>query len=151
MANGPFRWFNSALDKIADGSMLLGADPFKAVLCGATQALDETFVGASGDCRYADLTDELATANGYTNGGLALTESFSRVANIVTFSASPLVWTLTNTISYKWCVLLCDNANDDLLCFMDANTLSGVAVASPTAGTLTITPHASGIVGWQRV
>jgi hypothetical protein len=151
MANGPFRWFNSALDKIADGSLLLGADPFKAVLCGAAQALDETFVGSSTDCRYADLTDQLATANGYTNGGLALTsETLSRVANVVKFTASPLVWTLTGVITYKYCVIFCDNGNDDLLCLLDANTASGVATSSPFAGAFTITPHANGIVGWER-
>lgn len=152
MAEGPFTWFNAAIDKIADGSLLLGSNPFYASLVGSAQAIDPTFVGASGDCRYADLTAELATANGYTVGGVALAGIvFSRAVNVVSFTASPIDWTLTNTINYKYLIIRSDNVNDDLLCFMDANTLNSGAVATPTAGLLRVTPHASGILGWQRI
>src|SRR5258706_9332685 len=68
---GPFKVFNRAKLKVLDATLSLKNDAFKAVLCASTQSLDETFTGSSADCRYADLTAELATANGYANGGLA--------------------------------------------------------------------------------
>lgn len=149
MAGGPFRWFNAALDK-TDLLDTLPTGTFKAVLCGAAQAIDPTFVGASGDCRYADLTAELATAGGYTAGGLSLSNIvFSRVANVVSWTADPLIWALSSAITYKYLIIYADNANDDLLCFMDANTASGVATSSPVAGSFEVTPNASGIVGWS--
>ncbi len=152
MANGPFTWFDAALDKIAKNVIRLDTGTFKAVLVTEVQAIGPTFVGGSGDCRYADLTNELATANGYTAGGLTLAGvTFSRTAGVVKFTANPIDWTLTNTISYKYLIILQDNTNDDLLCFLDANTASGSALATPTAGSLIVTPHANGIVGWNRV
>lgn len=43
---------------------------------------------------YADLTNELSTANGYTNGGLALSSvTFNRSGNVTTFDAADAVWT----------------------------------------------------------
>lgn len=152
MANGAYTWFDAALDKIAKNIIRLDTGSFKAVLLNASQALDPTFVGASLDCRYADLTGELATANGYTIGGQALVDTlFQRVAEEVSFTADPLNWTLTGAISFKYVGILCDNANDDLLGFMDANTASGVAVVTPDPGSLIIAPHADGMFGWHRV
>lgn len=151
MAEGPFTWFNAAKDKIAKDVIRLDTHSFRAVLVDASQALDATFVGGSGDCRYADLTGELPTADGYVNGGLDLTDVvFSRAAGVVKFTADPMAWVLSDTITYKYLVIYdLSSTNDDLLCFMDANTASGVAVATPVAGTLTVTPHANGILGWS--
>src|SRR6188768_1864814 len=43
---------------------------------------------------YADLTNELSTANGYTNTGLALSSvTFNRSGAVVTFDAADSVWT----------------------------------------------------------
>jgi hypothetical protein len=42
---------------------------------------------------YADLTNELSTANGYTNGGLALTGvTWNRATAVATFDAADAVW-----------------------------------------------------------
>jgi hypothetical protein len=152
MSNGPFTWFNGALDKIAKNVIRLDTQDVYAVLVGAAQAIDPTFVGASTDCRYADLTAELATANGYTVGGVLLSNrAFSRAAEQVKYTADPIVWTLTNSITYKYLILRMNNTNNDLLAFMDADTTSGAAVATPTAGTLQINPNVNGYIGWKRV
>lgn len=43
---------------------------------------------------YADLTNELSTANGYTNGGATLASvTFNRSTNVVTFDAADTVFT----------------------------------------------------------
>lgn len=152
MPNGPYTWFDAAIDKIAKNVIRLDADDFYAVLVTEIQAIDPTFVGASLDCRYADLTDELPTADGYTAGGQLLVDTvFQRTAGVVNFTADPLDWTLTAGISYKYIVIYCDNANNDLVCFMDANTTSGSAVSTPFTGSLIITPNAAGMIGWERV
>lgn len=151
MAGGAFTWFDAAIDKIAKNVIRLDTGNFRAILCASAQAIDPTFVGASGNCQYSDLTAQLATANGYTIGGVPLVSPvFSRAAGVVKFTADAYAWTLTGGLTYKYGIIFCDNALDDLLCFYDAET--GGGSATPTAGTLSVTPHAtSGIVGWHRV
>lgn len=150
MAAGNFTWFDHALKKIADGTINMNGTNFKVALLASTQSLSQSFVGSSGDCRYADLTAELATANGYTNGGLALAnETLTRSGANVTFTADPWAWTITGAgITYKYLVMWDDAAtNKDLVCFVDMDT-SGGSVTVP-AGPLTYNPS-SGIVGWHN-
>lgn len=42
---------------------------------------------------YADLTNELATANGYTNGGLTATPSWGQSGGVATFDLADAIWT----------------------------------------------------------
>jgi hypothetical protein len=149
MANGPFIWLNKAKKKI-NSVIDFNAGSFALVLCTSSQTLGPTFLGTSADCRYADLTAELPTANGYTAGGAALTGvSFTEdlTAGTVTFTANPLTWTLSSSITYKYAVLRKVGGNNDLIAVMDANTSGGSSTPDP--GTLTITPNVSGIVGWS--
>lgn len=151
MAVGPYTWFNQALKKIADGTINLNGTSFKAVLTTVSQSLSKTFDGSSGFCRYSDLTAELATANGYTNGGLALAaETLSRSANVVKWTADPISWTLSGTISFKYLVIFDDGAtNKDLLCFCDLDVGGSVNIdAIPP--TLLITPDALGMLTWSQ-
>lgn len=150
MAAGNFTWFDRALKKIADGTINLTGTSFKVALLTSSQVIGQTFVGSSGDCRFADLTGELSTANGYTNGGQALTtETLTRSGATVTFTADPWSWTITGAgITFKYAVIWDDAAtNKDLLCFVDLDT-SGGSVTVP-AGPLTFNPS-SGIVGWHN-
>src|SRR5690349_19017724 len=104
---GPWTLFDAALPKLinAAGPINLSGGTIKAALTTSAQAISRSFVGGSGAARYADLTAELATASGYTNGGLAL----SGIGIISTpsphWTASPWTWTLTGTITFKYCVL----------------------------------------------
>ncbi len=112
--------------------------------CASTQSLDETFTGSSADCRYADLTAELATANGYTSGGLAaasvtLTRTTTTQTNdTVAWDIADLVWTLTGGgIAFKYLAIY-DNtdANKSLVAMCDMDT--GGGSVTPLAGTLTV-------------
>lgn len=72
MSAGTPTLFIPAKKKLLTGGFNISADALKAALTSSTQALSVGFTGASGDARYADLTAELATGNGYTAGGQAL-------------------------------------------------------------------------------
>jgi len=146
---GPLTWFDLALDKIADGTIDLTTDTFKAVLLASTQAISKTFAGASTDGRYADLTAELATASGYTAGGVALTTvTLTRSGSTVTWDADAFGWTLSGTITFKYVAIYSDTAtNKDLLCFCDMDT--GGGSISALTGTLQYTPSVSGLLDWS--
>jgi len=144
---GPMTWIDRALKKIADGTMNISSDAFHMVLLNSSQAISATFVGSSGDARYADLTGELSTANGYTNGGLSLTGlSLTRVAvNTVSFTSTAAQWTLTSSITFKYVAIVdWTTANKDILGFCDMDT--GGGSISPSTGLFAINPDAAN--GW---
>lgn len=143
---GPFTVFDWALLKMDSGVFDLDSHAFKAVLLGSAQAISRSFVGSSADCRYADLTDELTTANGYTAGGVTLTPSLTRPsASVVRWTAANWSWTPTGPgLIFKYLAIYDDtDANDLLLCFCDMD-VGGTTVTS-TVAPLQFTPHASGI------
>jgi hypothetical protein len=147
---GNFTLFDAALAKImnAAGPINLTSGTIKAVLTTNSQALSHSFVGASGNARYADLTAELATASGYTNGGVALSGlSIAGASNLWYWTAAPWSWTLSGSIVFKYCVLFDFAAtNKDLLAFVDMDT--GGTNITAVAGALQYTPGASGIFDW---
>lgn len=149
MAAGPWTWLNKALQKPFDGTIDLDSHAFQCVLLGSAQAIDATFAGASGNAQYGDLTAELATANGYTSGGLALSSLFigSPSASSRLWSAADLSWTLTGTITFKYAAIY-DNtlANKDILCFFDINP--GGAAVAVTISPLVIVAS-GGILNWH--
>lgn len=146
MSAGAFTLFQRGILRLLDGTIDLDSHSLKAVLTTSAQALSGGFTGASGDCRYADLTAELATANGYTAGGVALTGvSLAIAGSYVKFTANPISWSLTNSITFKYLAIYDDTAaNKNLLCFVDMDT--GGGSVSPGAGPLSVTPDANGII-----
>jgi hypothetical protein len=69
MAAGPWRVFNLAKAKFWQKKIDLTADTMKIALTTNAQTLHEGFRGTSTDCRYSDLTAQVANGNGYTTGG----------------------------------------------------------------------------------
>lgn len=147
MAAGPWTCFNKGAIKLAQNLIDLDTHSFKLALCGSTQALSRSFVGTSTDCRYSDLTNELATANGYTVGGLSLAGvSLSQASNVLTWLANDASWSLSGSLVFKYGVIYDNsNANKDLFCFFDANTDSGSSTVTASASPLLI-PLLSGIL-----
>lgn len=138
---GPWTFFNIAKSKLfySGGPVALGADAFKVVLTTSSQALAATFAGSSTDARYADLSAELATSNGYTSGGVALgSVTFTRAAGVITWNCATMSWTITGGgITFKYAAIY-DNtsANKDLVCFTDFDT--GGGSVSALSGTLSM-------------
>lgn len=145
MAAGAFTVFNLARPKLANGTLDLDSNTFKMALTTSSQAIAANFSGSSGDCRYADLTNEVANGNGYTTGGVTLSGvTWSGSSGTVTFDCTDPTWTLTNTITFKYGIIYASSVtNSPLLCFFDADT--GGGSVSPLAGTLTVQVNASGI------
>lgn len=142
---GDFVVFDYGILNMQDAEIDLTNGSLKAVLLGSAQALTKAFVGASGDCRYSDLTAELATLNGYTVGGALLANKTLVVTGgFIKFSCDPISWTLTGTITFKYFGIYDDaSPNKNLLCFCDMDTSGGSV--SPTTGILQVTPHVNGI------
>jgi hypothetical protein len=142
MPAGNFIVFNLAKLKLANGTFDLDTQTFKMALTTSSQALAATFVGTSTDCRYADLTAEVAAGGGYTTGGKTLSATWTQATGTITFDCDDQAWT-SSTITAKYAVIYADNTNDDLLCFVDLDT--GGGSVSTVSGTLTVTINASGV------
>lgn len=141
MAAGPWQVFRRAKTKLANGAFDLDSGAFLMALTTDAQALTDDFAGSSTDCRYADLTAEVANGNGYTTGGKSLTATWTRSGATVTFDCDDQAWA-ASTITAKYAVIYSNNTNDDLLCFCELDTGGSVSTVS---GTLTVTINASGV------
>lgn len=88
MAAGNFIVFNKFKLWMADSTFNLTANTFKITLH------TNTYTPALTQSVYADLTNELATANGYTNGGLTLTSvTYTDSGSTSTFTCANPAWT----------------------------------------------------------
>jgi len=99
---------------------------------------------------YADLTNELSTANGYTNGGLALTSlSWSQTSGTATFSAANAVWTASGgSITARRAVIRVVGTINSQVDPLIASILLDTTPADVTAtsgNTLTLQWNGSGI------
>jgi hypothetical protein len=150
MPVGNWTWFDRAKLKVGDGTFVFSSHTFNAVLLTSTQSISNSFTGTSGDCRYADLTAELGTANGYTVGGNALTSvSFSRNGTAAVRFYGTATWTITSNTTFKYVAIYDFSAtNKDLVCFLDIDT-SGGSVTNGI-GTLQFSPDTTnGMIGWS--
>jgi hypothetical protein len=142
MASGAFTLYNSAGELLGDGTIDLDTHTFKLALVasGYTPSLAHD--------EFADITNELSTAHGYTAGGQTLTGvTWSRTGGATKFDSDPAVWTAAGgSITARYAVLY-DDTNDKLIGYvlLDATPANVTA----TIGTpFVVTPHVSN--GWFR-
>jgi hypothetical protein len=149
MAAGKWKLYEKANLRLADGTF----DMDNASL-GLTMALflstsncDTLSVGTG---IYGDLTNEVATNFGYTQGGVALTgETWTNSASVSTFDCDNVVWTASGgSITARFAVIYCNATVNTivkpLLCVSLLDT-TPADVTATTGNTLTIAINASGV------
>lgn len=138
MAAGNWIVFDSFKEYMGDGTIDMDGDTFAITLHTTTWT-----PSISADLIYTDLSDELATANGYTNTGATLASvTWTKSGSTVTFDAADPSWTITGAgITIRYAVIR-SSTGGELVCYCD---LYGANQAIP-AGTFTITLNASGII-----
>jgi hypothetical protein len=101
---------------------------------------------------YADLGNELSTANGYTNGGLTLSSvTWSLAGGVATFAAANAVWTASggSIPAFRYAVLrLSGTFNalvDPLILYYLCDTTPADVPATSTGQTLTLAFNSGGI------
>jgi hypothetical protein len=148
MAAGTFTMFDKAVLNIVNATHLLDpANSFKWTLHTSTYT-----PSVSGNEVYADLTNELSTANGYTNGGLALAnDAVTLSAGVVKFTGDAAVWTAAGGSIPAWrtavlrAVGTLNGKVDPLVGYFLGDSTPADVPATTTGNTLTITPNASGV------
>ena len=133
--------FSEQLGK--EGHSLNAGDTIKAAL------LDSGYTPA----RTTDVTfsvidaDELATANGYTAGGVTFATTWDTAASVLTFDGVDPLWNATGAgITARWLVIYnSTNATNNLIGYilMDDTPADITAIAGTP---LTIKVHASGLL-----
>jgi hypothetical protein len=95
---------------------------------------------------FADVTNQLATANGYTSGGQALASmTWTRSGAIATFDAADTVWTVnTANLVARWAVLRVVGTLDTLV-----DPLIGYVLMDDTPADVTTTPGNTLTLQWN--
>jgi len=111
---------------------------------------NSTYTFAATQNVYADLTNELTTANGYTNGGIALASvTWSQTSGTATFDAADTVWTASGgSIVARRAVLRAVgtfNSQVDPLILSVLLDTTPADVTATSGNTLTLQWNASGI------
>lgn len=151
MAAGPWVLFGLAKQGIVQGTLgplnHTGTPRYRMILTTVTQDLA---AGVNTLDTYSDLTNEVATAGGYTLGGAVFpTFTNSHAAGTITVTGGNVSWA-SSTITARYAVIVRDAdgngtlaAGDLLLCYCLLD--STPADVSTTNGTFAVNINASGI------
>lgn len=151
---GSFKLYNSFLEYVADGTIDLDTDTFKATLHTSSYgATDETHL--NDDAVYADVDNELATNYGYTNGGLTLTNvTWTRATATVTFDCDNPAWSVSGgTVTARYFIIRKSgtvNGVTDPLVGIGYLDNTPADVATTTGNTLTININVSGLFTFTK-
>lgn len=138
--------YQSFREYLVDGTFDLNSNTFKVTLHTSTYT-----PSASTHTVYADLTNELSTANGYTNGGATLgTVTLTRSGGTVTFGAADTTWNASGgSIVARYAVIRASGTLnthvDPLVAYILLDT-TPADVTATTGNPLTLTWNASGII-----
>lgn len=139
-------FYDSARLYTSDGTgLLVATNTFKVAL------VTSSYTFAATHTVYADLTNELATANGYTAGGAALgSVTLAQATSTVTFDAADTVWTASGgSIVARRAVIYVAATINSIVKPLIASILLDTTpadVTTTTGNTLTLQYNASGII-----
>lgn len=103
MATLTMKWYGKALDHLANAAIDWDTDTFKWTLHTSTYTPNQDT-----DDFYNDATNELSTANGYTNGGATLascTRTYDAASNEERLDAADGALTITGSITFRYLVI----------------------------------------------
>ena len=130
---------------VGDGTIDLDTDTFKVTLHTSTYTPN-----AATQTVYADLTNELPTANGYTSGGVALTAvTWTQVTVTMKWDAADTTWAASGgSIVARYAVIrkvgTVGSVTDPLVAYVLMDT-SPADVTTTTGNSLNLVWNASGI------
>ena len=143
MAAGKWKLYESAKLGIANGEIDLDTHSFKIALFSSASNCDTL----SGTTTLASLTNQLATANGYTQNTKAVTITTANTSGTITVdeTTNPS-WTASGgSITARFAVIYDDtHASDQALCVCLLDT-TPADVTATDGNTFTITMNASGL------
>lgn len=149
MAADAWKIYDSFKEAKGDGTVDMddaGAGVFKCALFTSSLTPDQT------DNLYSGLGNEVASGNGYTTGGEALTSvTWNESTGTVTWDAADISWTASGGSIVGRYAIIYDVSSSQLIamCLMD-NTPADITVTD--GNTLTLQLHANGVFqesgGW---
>ena len=148
MAAGKWKVYDLAKKYLADGTLDLDAvSSWRMALYTSISNCNTLSVGTA---IYSDITGEVANANGYLTGGVALTSpTWTNVSGTETFDISDAVWlALGGAITGRFAVIYWNGTLNGIVkpllcvCLMDTTPAD---VTATTGNTLTVSINASGV------
>lgn len=103
---------------------------------------------------YATISgNELATGNGYTAGGVALTGvTLTNTAGVITFTSSPFVWTASGSgiPAWRYCYVYyigtLNGKVNPLICYFIGDSAPADIPLTTSPNTITASPNVAGII-----
>lgn len=149
MAAGKWKVYEYAKKYFGDGTLDFdNTGNMQMALFQSTSNADTLSVGTG---IFGDLTNEVATANGYTAGGVALTgEAWTQSGGTATFDCDNVVWTSTGgAITARFAVIYVNATVNSIVKPIIAVSLLDTTPADVTVtgvgNTLTVQINASGV------
>lgn len=139
MAAGAWVFTDAGRDYLLDGTIIIGTDTFKMALHLSTGTQP-----AAGTTTWAGLdSSEHANANGYIDGGIAITLVLSGTTTVKVDIDTDPVWTASGgSIVARWAVIYEVGGNVLCYCLLDDTPAD---VTATDGNTLTVAAHASGV------
>lgn len=138
MAAGPWIYYNEGLEDILDGTVDLDSDTIVMKLCSAT------YTPAATDTA---ISNELSTANGYTNGGQTIAVTVTNAAGIITIDAADASWTASGAGIAAATAVIMKSGDTQPLFYSVLNSGSNITAAAGNDFDITI--HANGVARVQ--
>ena len=137
MAAGTWIFPNSARTDLLNGTFDIDTDSYKCALF-----LSTSNIGAA-STTYAGLTNEVAQANGYTTGGIAVVLTLAGTTTVTVDIQTDPVWTASGgSITARFAVIY--EVGGRVLCYALLDS-TPADVTATDGNTLTVAASASGV------